>query len=113
MEFGGTLQLSVLPGYVPALGESFFLVENDGTDAIAGAFSNAPHGGFLSANGFTFAVSYTGDADTGLLIGGNDLVLTAIPTIPEPDTALLGGVGILILFRRRHRAVSQRSTRAR
>jgi len=56
-----------------------------------------------ASNGTTgFSNPYTGSFSLGLGDGGTDLVLnyTAV-VIPEPRAALLGGLGILILLRRR------------
>ncbi|HMQ04014.1 MAG TPA: Ig-like domain repeat protein [Pyrinomonadaceae bacterium] len=63
----------VLSGtHVPALGESFTIVENDGTDAVVGTFNGLPQGanipGFLGS-GFVAKINYAGGS-------GNDVVLT-------------------------------------
>ena len=97
---GGVLELRTLAGFTPLIGQTFVLIDNDGTDPILGAFSNALD--FISIGGMNFAVSYVGDAGTGQTVGGNDLVLVAVPDIPEwTPLSLGGGVGMLQLFRRR------------
>jgi autotransporter-associated beta strand protein len=94
--------LSVTMGYTPADSALFFIIANDGlpTDAITGTFSNAPvDGGIYKLGGQDFKISYFGDSGTNSFIGGNDVVLMAIP---EPSaTLLVGGLGFLVMLRRR------------
>ena len=75
-------------------GQQFTLINNDtNSDAITGAFSNAPSGNDI-INGYAWMVSYTGG-------DGNDFVLTAVP---EPSTwfgAGLACAALLVLQRRR------------
>jgi hypothetical protein len=69
----------------------FTLINNDGTDAISGKFSNAStNGSIITSGGFSFYVNYDGGT-------GNDLVLTAVP---EPSTWIgaaltLGAIGFM------------------
>ena len=93
--------LTVTMGYTPADSALFFIIANDGlpTDMITGTFSNAPvNGGTYNLGGQDFKISYFGDSAGNTFTGGNDVVLMAIP---EPATALLGGLGLLVLLRRR------------
>lgn len=94
--------LSVTMGYTPADSALFFIIANDGlpTDAITGTFSNAPvDGGIYKLGGQDFKISYFGDSGTNSFIGGNDVVLMAIP---EPSaTLLVGGLGFFVMLRRR------------
>lgn len=95
--------LSISTQYTPTAGSLFFILANDGTDAISGTFSNAP----LDNTVYTFGsqqyrISYFGDSASLSFTGGNDVVLMAVP---EPAAALIGGVGTLLLLgsrRRRH-----------
>jgi autotransporter-associated beta strand protein len=73
--------LSLSGNYVPAVGNSFTLIDNDGsTDAITGQVtvggSAIAEGGTFSFGGETFTLSYVGG-------DGNDLVMR----IPPPNTA--------------------------
>jgi hypothetical protein len=79
----------VLSGiYTPVIGNSFILVNNDGSDAVVGEFNGLPEGkvfnpaaGALNAD---FRITYHGG-------DGNDVVLTAtnvaptLAAIPDPD----------------------------
>lgn len=68
-------------------------------------FSNASvDGSTYTLGGQQFQISYFGNhtgggADT--FTGGNDVVLRVIP---EPNAALIGGIGALLLLRRRRNA---------
>lgn len=57
----------------PAIGDSFLILQNDGTDPINGTFQNAPEGGvFGGALNTAFRISYLGG-------DGNDIVITRVP----------------------------------
>ena len=93
--------LSITMGYTPADNALFFILANDGADAISGTFSNASiNGNTYNLGGQDFAISYFGDSVNQTFTGGNDVVLRAV-VIPEPRAALLGSLGMLMLLRRR------------
>ena len=58
------------PGGSPALGDSFVIISNDGSDPVINTFNDLPQGGFLSISNLVFRISYTGGSDS------NDVVLT-------------------------------------
>lgn len=66
---GATLNVNL--GFTPALGSAFVLIQNNGTDAVVGAFAGLPEGATLLLFGMTFQISYVGGT-------GNDVVLTRI-----------------------------------
>ena len=61
---GGVLNVSLINEFVPANGNTFRLIDNDGTDAVVGAFSNS----IMTLAGQQYAVIYNGGT-------GNDVVL--------------------------------------
>jgi len=65
------VSLSVTLGFTPALGTSFTLINNDGTDAVAGTFSGLPRGATFVVGTSQFQINYAGG-------DGNDVVLTRI-----------------------------------
>ncbi|MFM7072990.1 MAG: autotransporter-associated beta strand repeat-containing protein [Planctomycetota bacterium] len=71
----GNATLAIDLRYTPTVGETFLLIDNDGTDAISGTFAGMPEGMvFTVVNGTdsaTFQITYQGNT-------GNDVVLTAI-----------------------------------
>jgi autotransporter-associated beta strand protein len=81
--------ISVSGAYVPAVGESFVIINNDGADAVTGTFNSLPEGSIVTMNGVTRKLTYIGGT-------GNDVVLLATPEIAvqQPaDTELVNGAG--------------------
>lgn len=86
-----------------------FALASDGTNFVAINYNplefsgNNPDGiGTFTLDGQEWAISYNGDYDTNSTIGGNDVVITAIPE-PRTYALVIGGFGLLFLFRRRRR----------
>lgn len=80
-----------------------FILLNDGTDSITGNYNGLAQGATVTSyGGFDWQISYTANntgIGTGTFTGGNDIALIAV--IPEPSVALLGAIGLMLLFRRR------------
>lgn len=94
----GLLSLTTFSGTYTSSSMLFILL-NDGTDAISGTFTGLAEGASVGTfAGFDWKIGYTGDSVGGTFTGGNDVVLSVIP---EPSAALLGGIGLLALLRRR------------
>ncbi|MDP3849271.1 MAG: autotransporter-associated beta strand repeat-containing protein [Luteolibacter sp.] len=93
------LNLTALGSGSWTLNDIFFLINNDGADAISGTFSGYAEGGTFTFDSQKFKITYLADYDTTSFTGGNDL---ALQVIPEPAAAgLLGSLGMLALLRRR------------
>ncbi len=74
----GTLQLSVINGFKPQVGQTFEIINNKGSSPVNGTFANLPEGSTINVNGNVFKISYKGG-------DGNDVVLTVI-TAASPNT---------------------------
>lgn len=105
----GTNNLELSLGYSPAVNALFFLVDNQGSNAISGIFeqlngvtTTLTQGSLFTVGGIQFQISYTGDVTGNTFTGGNDLVLQ-VAAIPEPATwALLAcGLTVTMVLRRR------------
>lgn len=96
LDGNGKIEVTML-SFVPQPSEYYFLILNDGGDAISGTLNGIAQGGSFSSGGHTWQVSYTGNSSTNSFTGGNDLVLHVVP---EPSTlALLGACAVF--WRRR------------
>jgi autotransporter-associated beta strand protein len=91
----GNATLSPTLGYTPALGDSFVIIKNDGTDAIGGTFSGLPQGALITNGAAIFRVSYTGGDGNGVTLtttlGAPPAVFTSIASLTnsfEKMTAL-------------------------
>ncbi len=68
---GATLDLT--RSFVPAVSNSFRIIDNDGDDPVVGTFAGLSDGATFSLDGRDFIIQYTGG-------DGNDVVLFAVPT---------------------------------
>ncbi len=81
---GGTL--NVTAGFVAAVGDTFTIIENDGTDDTVGTFAGLPEGAILMINGRPFEISYGGRGGLGGGFGrANDVTLEAVPALSAWD----------------------------
>ena len=96
----GDAKVSLFGGFTPAVNNVFFIILNDGADAISGAFSNAP-GGLLFSGGIEYQVNYAANGDGGAV--ANDVSLKVL-AVPEPSALglLLAGL-VLAAGGKRHR----------
>jgi hypothetical protein len=82
----GQFQPRLPSAVTPSLGETFTIIDNQGSSPIDGSFSALPEGSQITVGADVFAVSYVGG-------DGNDIVLTAVKVPPTyiPPTASPGG----------------------
>ncbi|HOX57254.1 MAG TPA: hypothetical protein P5205_11465 [Candidatus Paceibacterota bacterium] len=74
-------------GFTPSVGAEFVIINNDGADAVAGAFAGLPEGDYLPIGGASLRITYAGGA------GHNDVVLlrTNAPPASIHSVTRLGG----------------------
>lgn len=75
----GVLQVSLVSGFVPKAGETFEIINNQGSQAVSDTFSGLPEGSEITVSGTVFKISYKGG-------DGNDVVLTVMTVPATPDT---------------------------
>jgi hypothetical protein len=93
---GAILDLVQLGTYT--LNDKFTLFAYD-TGNLTGTFSSLADGAEFTDAGGLWKINYS-DTTAGLN-GGTGTSFVTITAIPEPRAALLGGIGVLLLFRRR------------
>ena len=76
--------------FAPVSGQTFIIIDNDGSDAIVGTFASQPQNSMLTNNGAIFQISYTGG-------DGNDVMLTRVLAAPA-STIQFSGVNSNGLF---------------
>ena len=80
---GGTL--NVTAGFVAAIGDTFTIIENDGTDDVVGTFARLPERAILMVNGRPFQISYGARGLGGFGRDVNDVTLEAVPALAVWD----------------------------
>jgi autotransporter-associated beta strand protein len=66
----GNAALAATFGFAPSLGQTFILIDNDGTDPVNGTFAGLPEGAVVHAGSVSARITYVGGT-------GNDVALTA------------------------------------
>jgi autotransporter-associated beta strand protein len=96
---GGDAQISLFGAFTPALNDTFFVILNDGSDAVSGSFSNASTT-LITVGSYLFQVNYAANGDGGAT--PNDV---SLKVVPEPGACVLlaAGAAFLIPCRRRRR----------
>jgi fibronectin-binding autotransporter adhesin len=110
VNLGGLLasNLSVTAGSSLTIGQKYFILLNDGSDAITGTFAQGTNI-TASNNGDTFLINYADNGDGGTL--GNDISLTVV-AVPEPSTYITGALALAaLLYNPRRRILRMRVIR--
>ncbi len=110
----GTLTPILFESYKPKVGEKYVIISNDGADAVSGTFNDVAEGGTVTANGYSYKVSYVGG-------DGNDVELTVLAAAPATGFTLfksnpivtaaviiMAAFGILLIARRSGKMFSRR-----
>jgi autotransporter-associated beta strand protein len=80
--------LLVSLGFTPSVGDSFFIINNDGTDPVSGTFNGLPEGTLFNVGSAYFRITYTGG-------DGNDVVLTRVSRVLTVTNNADSGTGSL------------------
>ena len=84
--------LVISPGAGLSIGDKFYILANDGADAVTGTFSQ---GATIIAGLDTFSINYADNFDGGAT--ANDISLTLIGIAPEPSTWVAGIVAFMAM----------------
>jgi hypothetical protein len=76
---GATPDVVLYDGFAPKVGDSFTIINNDGSDPVIGTFSGLPGGTAFASQGVDYRISYKGGT-------GNDVVLTVVSSLSAPNT---------------------------
>ncbi|MEQ1903028.1 MAG: PEP-CTERM sorting domain-containing protein [Pirellulaceae bacterium] len=97
VSLNGFLDVNLINGFVPNLNDSFTIIDNFGMDSVMGNFLGLAEDALIFASGYEFQISYVGGT-------GNDVVLTTVSSVPEPNSIALLMIGCVVFFVRRHRS---------
>ncbi|RYD22361.1 MAG: hypothetical protein EOP88_08310, partial [Verrucomicrobiaceae bacterium] len=102
VNLGGALGVNLVNSFALGSDQAFGIFQLEDGATLTGTFAGLLEGGLVgNYGGRDLFITYQGNfGDTGAvdITGGNDIVLY---TIPEPTAAILGGLGSLLLLRRR------------
>jgi len=73
--------LTLTPTFTPVTGNTFTIINNDGSDAVSGTFKGLAEGASVTISGVSYTISYQGGT-------GNDVVLTANNTTVSTTTTV-------------------------
>jgi len=110
LESGANLKLTLYTGLTnPVESDIFFLISNDGVDAISGIFTELngvattlTEGSTFSWNSQSWKITYQADFGTSSFTGGNDLALQVVPEPTVWALLALSGTVLMAVRRRRH-----------
>jgi autotransporter-associated beta strand protein len=81
--------LDASANFQSAVGDTFTIINNDGSDPVVGIFAGLPEATTLTLGGLPFTISYQGGS-------GNDVVLTRILSpLPPPPAISIGDVSVV------------------
>lgn len=83
VKLAGTLELTQSSPFTPMIGSKYTIVDNTGSEPVTGTFAGLPEGATLNLGSQKFVITYAGG------VGANDVVLTAINTVPPPSGAVV------------------------
>lgn len=83
------LELVYLPGGTIKKGDTFTIINNNGSAPVQGTFNGLPEGAEFAVDGATFKISYVGG-------DGNDVVLTAQNDSTGPKAPNTGGENVAV-----------------
>ncbi len=86
---GSTLLATLFNGFVPEVGQSYTIIDNDAADAVTGTFTDIAEGDTYTNQGVTYSVTYVGGS-------GNDVVLT-VDSVDEEELPEAPNTGFRIL----------------
>jgi hypothetical protein len=85
-----------LGAYVPTAGQTFTLVDNDGTDLVTGTFSGLLEGATVSVNGVNKTLTYIGGDDNDVVLKGAVTPAPIVTNVFPPNGPTTGGTNITI-----------------
>jgi autotransporter-associated beta strand protein len=79
----GTLGLVQTVSFMPMIGSHYTIIDNTGALPVSGTFAGLPEGATVNLGSQRFIITYQGGT------GANDVVLTAINTVPTPTGGIV------------------------
>ncbi|HEY3838612.1 MAG TPA: autotransporter-associated beta strand repeat-containing protein, partial [Bryobacteraceae bacterium] len=97
----GNLNVNLTGGFVPSVGQTFYILDDTGTASPTGTFANAPGGIYTDSTGTVYTVTYASHDPADM--SNSDLNDVSLTVVPEPASLGLLALGSLCLLARRRR----------
>jgi fibronectin-binding autotransporter adhesin len=87
-----------ISGFTPAIGNSFKIIDNDGTDPVVGTFAGLAEGSTFTSAGVSYKMSYKGGDGNDVVLSVVTLQSAAAATPSTPNTGLKPAQQLSILL---------------
>lgn len=84
-----TLNITHWSSFRPALNNTFTIINNDGADAITGAFQGLAQGATVTVDGVVYTISYTGGTGNDVVLTATDVSNATTPSAPNTGFSLI------------------------
>jgi fibronectin-binding autotransporter adhesin len=93
----GTLETSLYGGFVPKVGQSYIIINNDAADAVTGTFTGLAEGALFTKDGVTYKITYKGGDGNDVVLTVTSVDATKLPKTPNTGFKLVSAHPLMTL----------------